>query len=67
MTANHYADRADRMHERLLARCWGMPPPENETPRSGGTEARGEWAVGRSPFNTSSRRADQWISGEVAP
>lgn len=67
MTANHFADRADRMHEQLLARCWGMPPPEKETPASGCTETGGGWKVGLSSFNTSSRRPEQWISGGVAP
>ena len=67
MTGTHFADRADRMHERLLARCWGMPPPDNETPRSGGTDARGKGEVGRSSFYTSSGRAEQWIlRGEAA-
>ena len=67
MTAAHFADRADRMHERLLARCWGMPPPEKETPASGCTNAGGEGKVGLSSFNTSSGRAEQWIlRGEAA-
>jgi hypothetical protein len=62
MTANHFADRADRMHEWLLARCWGVPPPEIEAPRAGGTDAGGNIEVKGHADTTVYHRARQWIS-----
>ena len=32
MGAGHYATVADRMHDRLLRPCWGMPQPEKAKP-----------------------------------
>lgn len=67
MTANHFADRADRMHEKLLARCWGVPPPEIENPRAGRTDAGGNIEVmGHADINVR-RPARQWISRRGVP
>ena len=32
MGAGHYATVADRMHDRFLRPCWGMPQPEKAKP-----------------------------------